>query len=154
MIRWIDRILMTALVIVVGLLAATALPFLSGKPLEGDILLMHMLVSGALVIGLPILAIAFLRYLLPSTLTSPSEILASDPEIEGPKNSRFGRSVFQFGYLTTVLTGLLTIATVFACMLPVPSTEQMHTLIWAHGWAGFAMIPGVLFLLIGMTSRN
>ncbi|KAA5546210.1 hypothetical protein FYK55_04790 [Roseiconus nitratireducens] len=127
--RWIDRLLVAALVVVVAVLCLTALPFLAGHTLGGPGLLTHMFASGALVIGLPVFALAFLRHL--------------------PYPSRAGR-LYSLGFLATVALGFLTIATVFLCMLPVPATEQMHALMTAHGWIGFAMVPAIVLLLLGM----
>jgi hypothetical protein len=126
---WIDRILLFSLVAVVIALAVTSLPSLGGETLGGQALLAHMMSSGVLVFGLPIFAIVFLRHFSARSTTARRQLL---------------------GYLATVATGLLTIATVFLCMLPIPSTHQMHSLMEMHGWAGFAMIPSVLLLLWGV----
>ena len=125
---WIDRILLAALILVVAALAVTSLPSLGGETLLGRSLLAHMMASGFLVIGLPIFAIAFLRHFSARQPTS------------GLQN---------WGVLATIATGLLAIVTVFLCMLPIPSTHQMHVLMSAHGWAGFAMIPAIIVLLLG-----
>ena len=64
--------------------------------------------------------------------------------------SRFASGSLQrLGFWSLVVTGLVTTATVFACMLPVPSTDQMRQLIQLHGYAGFAMVPAVALLLVG-----
>lgn len=131
--RWIDRLLLIALCLVVTVLTVTALPSLSGATLGGGWLLVHMMASGALVIGMPLFALAFLRHFFGGTSLAPSQ---------------------QLGYLTTLATGLLTIATVFLCMLPIPSTNQMHELMKVHGWAGFAMVPAVLLLLAGVKATR
>lgn len=129
---WIDRILLATLVIVVAILTLTSLGSLSGDPLGGNTLLAHMVTSGVLVVGLPVFAIAFLRHM-------------AKPET----------SVTQgIGVLLTIAAGLISIVTVFLCMLPLPSTAQMHTLIVVHGWAGFAMIPAVALLLIGVVATR
>lgn len=130
---WIDRLLLFALVLVVGILTVTALPALFGGALGGKMLLAHMMASGALVVGLPVLALAFLRHFWGSTPIARSQ---------------------QWGYLACVATGLLTIATVFLCMLPIPSTDQMHELILVHGWAGFAMVPATLLLVVGVKATR
>ena len=126
---WIDRFLILALIIVVAVLTVTSLPSLGGETLDGQTLLAHMMASGFLVIGLPIFAIVFLRYFSTGQRTSALQRL---------------------GYLGTVLAGLLTIVTVFLCMLPIPSTHEMHSLMALHGWAGFAMIPAIVLLLVGL----
>lgn len=126
---WIDRFLLFALLVVVAALAVTSVPSLRGQTLGGGVLLAHMMASGVLVIGLPVFALAFLRYFSPQRPTS---------------------GVQHLGYLATVATGLMTIVTVFLCMLPIPSTHQMHELMSIHGWAGFAMIPAIAVLLVGL----
>ena len=126
---WIDRFLLFSLVVVVTALTVTSLPSLGGETLGGQTLMAHMMASGLLVFGLPVFAIAFLRHFSAKKHTAGLQ---------------------QLGYLATVATGLLTIATVFLCMLPIPSTHQMHALMSAHGWAGFAMIPAILVLLWGV----
>lgn len=129
MLLWIDRLLIAALVIVVAILAATSMSAIGGNTLGGQTLLAHMMASGVLVIGLPIFALFFLRYF----------------------SGRDRISVLQsLGYFVTVGMGLVTIATVFLCMLPIPSTHQMHSLMSIHGWAGFAMIPAIAVMLIGL----
>jgi hypothetical protein len=130
---WIDRILLVALVLVVVALAVTSIPSLGGETLGGQALLAHMMASGFLVIGLPIFAIVFLRHFSANKSTS---------------------SLQNLGYLATVATGWLAILTVFLCMLPIPSTHQMHSLMSAHGWAGFAMIPAIIVLLLGLRSTR
>lgn len=125
---WIDRSLLAALLVVVAGLAVTASGTLVGEPLGGETLLAHMMFSGVLVVGLPVFAVVFLRHLTKTTGSS---------------------SLQACGYLATVAAGMATIATVFCCMLPIPSTDQMHALMAFHGWFGFAMIPAVGVLLIG-----
>ena len=130
---WIARILLAALILVVVALTVTSLPSLGGQALLGQALLAHMMASGFLVIGLPIFAIAFLRHFSARQPTS------------GLQN---------WGVLATIATGWLAIVTVFLCMLPIPSTHQMHVLMSAHGWAGFAMIPAIIVLLLGVRSTR
>lgn len=131
--RWIDRILLIALAVVVAMLAGTALPVLGGGHLSGNWLLAHMTASGALVFALPVIAIGGLwRYL--------------DVEAAG--------SLQRWGFWAVVLSGFLTIATVFGCMLPLPSTSDMETLIFLHRYAGWAMVPATLALLLGRRRRD
>lgn len=125
---WIDRLLLIAIIVIVAVLTATALPVLAGHHLGGTMLLLHMMASGALVFALPIAAL----FWLPRYLTR----YASD-------------ALQRWGFWLLIATGFVTIATVFACMLPYPSTPVMHQLINWHGWAGFAMVPAVLLLLVG-----
>jgi hypothetical protein len=125
---WIDRIFLTAITAIVVALTVTALPALASGPLGGTMLLLHMMASGALVITLPLFALYYL----------------------GRSLSRFKSGGLQrVGFWLLVTTGLLTILTVFLCMLPVPATDQMHQLIVLHRYAGFAMVPAVALLLVG-----
>lgn len=125
---WIDRILLLAIVAIVAALTATALPVLAGHHLGGTVLLLHMMASGALVFALPAAGLFWLsRYL----------------------NQHASNTIGRWGFWLTIATGLATIGTVFACMLPYPSTDTMHQLIKWHGWAGFAMVPAVVLLLFG-----
>ncbi|MCG8652811.1 MAG: hypothetical protein MI861_23430 [Pirellulales bacterium] len=125
---WIDRILLLALLVATGALSASAAPWLLGGHVEGRLLLVHMAASGALVITLPLFAISYL-------LRSMSRF-------------RSGR-LQRLGYWSLVLAGVITIATVFACMLPLAPTELMRELIRVHGYAGFAMVPALLLLIWG-----
>ena len=130
---WIDRILLLALVLVVAALTLTSLPWWSGQTLGGSVLMSHMMASGILVFGLPVFGLFFLRY------------FSGKPRAAGLQ---------QAGYLATLATGLVTIITVFLCMLPIPPTEQMHLLMSIHGWAGIAMIPAVAVLLLGVRATR
>lgn len=125
---WIDRLFLIALVAIIFVLTATALPVLGGGHLEGPMLLLHMMASGALVIVLPIFGLYFLTR-----------------SIDRFKSGGLQR----LGFWSLLITGLLTIVTVFVCMLPIPSTETMHELIEVHGYAGFAMVPAVVVLVLG-----
>ncbi|MCC9603068.1 hypothetical protein LOC67_21170 [Stieleria sp. JC731] len=125
---WIDRFLIACLIIVVGVLTITSLPALGGQTLGGQMLMAHMMASGALVFGLPVFAFAMLRYLTPRYQTSWTHVI---------------------GYLSTLVAGLLTIASVFYCMLPIPSTSQMHEMMHVHKLAGLAMTPAILVMLVG-----
>ncbi|MEM6473463.1 MAG: hypothetical protein AAF802_28145 [Planctomycetota bacterium] len=126
---WIDRFLLLSLLVIVVILTITSVSALGGEPLGGNELLAHMMASGVLVVGLPVFAIAAIRH-LPKKDTSTTQGI---------------------GVLLTITTGLLSIVTVFLCMLPIASTDQMHTLIKAHRWAGLSMIPSVAILMLGMT---
>ena len=129
MTTWLDRLLTIALVIVVGSAAATALPAVTdGDVLRGRLLRAHMVAGGALVIGLPIVALWFLRR-----------------AVGGGAFHALGC----FGYWTVMASGWVTIASVYVCMVPVASTDQMHELVELHGAAGWAMSVAVLALLAG-----
>lgn len=125
---WIDRIFMVALVAIIFVLTVTALPVLGGGHLGGPTLLLHMMASGALVIILPLFALFFVLRCI-SRLKSGG--------------------LQRLGFWLLLISGLLTIATVFLCMLPLPSTETMHQLISVHGYAGFAMVPAVVVFVLG-----
>ncbi len=125
---WIDRILLSVVMVVVAVLVASVVPSLIGGKLEGLWLLLHMAASGVLVVTLPILALSRVWAHL----------------------SRFRSSGMQrLGFWSLVLTGLATVASVFVCMLPLPSTDQMHQLILIHRYAGFAMVPALGLLVVG-----
>jgi len=128
--RWIDRILLVAVTLLVAVLAASTLPWIVGGHFSGKWLLVHMTASGALVITLPLLALSYLWRNI----------------------SRENSGLLQFlGYWLLIASGLTTIATIFLCMLPLPSTEQMHNLVAIHTYAGFAMVPASLLLLFGVS---
>lgn len=134
MMIWISRLLTCVVLGVVALLTLSALPSLSGDELSGKVLIAHMSLSGVLVVFLPIFAIVIL-----ST----------------KKLSREKRLIRGIGFWGLVGTGLLTIATVFLCMLPVASTEEMHKLILWHGRFGYAMaLLGILFLLASLSAQQ
>lgn len=126
--KTIDRIMLAALTIVVAVLVATSLPTLSGHHLSGTTLRIHMMASGALVIGLPIFAVYWILRCI------------------NPSSSGF---VQRTGYWFVLTTGLLSIATAFACMLPIASTAQMKQLMLWHGYIGFTMVPAIILILIG-----
>lgn len=126
--KWIDRILTGVVSLLVLVLVGSTIPWLSGGHLQGNALLLHMFASGAMVVVLPLLAFSAVW----------------------PNISRFKSGGLQrLGFWLLMLTGLATIATVFVCMLPIPSTEQMRELMRAHGYAGFAMLPALLLLIAG-----
>jgi hypothetical protein len=130
---WFDRLLLIALLVVIAILTVTAIPLLRGEHLSGRMLFAHMRASGALVIVLPIFAInGLLKHLNHNTSGAGQRL----------------------GYWTVLVTGLLTIATIFVCMLPVPSTAQMETLIQWHGYAGYAMVASAILLCLGIWSFN
>ncbi len=126
----VDRILLVLLFVVIFAASATAaLPaFFGADHLGGALLLAHMFSSGGLVFLLPIFALFWLFSCISSATSGALQRL---------------------GFWLLVSSGLLTIATIFACMLPYPSTEQMEQLIKLHGYAGFAMVPALFVLMIG-----
>ncbi len=130
---WIERSLWIALASIVAVLTVTALPVLGGGHLGGNWLLAHMAASGALVFGLPLFAIDGLWRQLQGQTTN---------------------SLQRWGFWAVVLSGLITIATVFICMLPLPSTSAMETLIYSHRYAGWAMTLATIGLLVGRWRRE
>jgi hypothetical protein len=124
----IERILPIALFLLVfGATATSIVVFIDGH-VGGFMLLVHMVASSGLVFAMPIFALLWLFRCLDHNASGSME---------------------RWGYWLMIVTGLLTIITVFVCMLPFPSTEQMETLITLHGYAGFAMVPALVVLLIG-----
>ena len=126
---WIDRLTLAVMVALVVWLSVTAIPSLTSDHLGGTLLLQHMVASGGLVVLLPIFALLGLRRMI-------------DPARSG--------ALQRLGYWALVVTGLLTIATMFICMLPIASTEVMHHLIQWHGYAGFAMVAALLVFSLGV----
>jgi len=127
--RWIDRLLLTAVILLIAVLAVSTLPWMVGGHFAGPWLLLHMTASGALVIILPLLALSLLWQNISRVHSGSMERL---------------------GYWLLIVSGLITIATIFLCMLPLPSTEQMHVLVLLHSYAGFAMVPASLLLAFGI----
>lgn len=123
---WFDRILLALLVLVTLVLTLTALSAVGPNPLGGKWLLAHMAASGLLVFGLPLCSIVWLRYFFSHQIA-------------------FGNRVV---LLWLIASGLVTIATILVCMLPIASTEVMHRLIHWHGYAGYAMSIAVAALVL------
>ncbi|TWU55099.1 hypothetical protein [Rubripirellula reticaptiva] len=107
-----------AIVVATIVLVVTALPTLAGGHLADARLMVHMMASGVVVTLLPVYAIARLM-----------------PSSRGLLDSPVQRAALQ----CLLLFGLLTIATMFVCMLPIASTHTMETLVSLHGWAGYAL---------------
>lgn len=118
-------LVLVGLVIVLTLTAATSW---GGHAMGGFPLLIHMGVSGAMVFALPIFAIVGLMGLSRRDASSKT---------------------YKLGFWGLVTFGMLTIVTVFLCMLPIPSTDQMHQLVSWHGWAGYAMAVAAAILMFG-----
>ncbi len=129
MIKLATQTCLFIIVVCTIVLAATALPALLGDHLEGKTLILHMMASGGVVTLLPILAILLLGQAI------------------GVQGSN---ALLQVGFWTTIVTGLLSIASIFGCMMPITSTATIHTLVLIHGYTGFAMVPAVTLLLFGM----
>ena len=126
----LHSVFLVALFLIVALLTATAVPSLKGEPLGGTTLLLHMMASGALVFALPLYAMFYVwRHLNLSAATG----------------------IQRLGFWLVLVSGMITTATVFACMMPIASTETMHQLIAWHGYAGFAMVPAFAVLVLGVS---
>jgi len=134
MLKLLETLCLLGLAVSVAALTITSLPSLGGSHLGGNLLLAHMMSSGVLVFTLPLLALLWIGRIVGSGDASSSQKL---------------------GFWATIVTGFLTIVTVFLCMLPIPSTETMHTLVALHSYAGFAMVPAaVLFFISAWQSRR
>ena len=121
---------LAAICLIVVVLTVTALPSIQGETLGGIILMLHMMASGALVFALPVYAMLYVwRHLDRSAATATQRL----------------------GFWCVLVTGLIATATMFACMMPIASTETMHHLVQWHGYAGFAMVPAVVLLLWGVS---
>jgi hypothetical protein len=128
--KWlIDRILPIAVLVLVAAGTATAIPVFTEGHVGGTMLLAHMVGSSGLVFVLPVFAVFWLLRCIDHRASDRME---------------------RIGFWLLIVSGLLTIATVFACMLPYPSTDQMEKLVALHGYAGFAMVPALVILLAGM----
>ncbi|MFG0289996.1 MAG: hypothetical protein ACF8CQ_17580 [Rhodopirellula sp. JB044] len=114
-------------------LFGTSLPTWWGGHFGGYRLLAHMFASGLVVVGLPVYAI--LRW---TDWLSP------------PMPSR-GSS---WTFWTLLLTGFLTIASMYACMLPSTPTPWMITLIDFHGWIGASMLVAAIAHLVTFRRAN
>ena len=140
MIRLLKSVVLLVTVLAIVALTVTSLPAITGsnaedegssQALSGTMLMAHMAASGVLVFGLPVFAIVWLPREIASQIASRLEIT---------------------GFWLLILTGVITIATVWLCMLPVAETQTMHTLMIVHGYAGFAMAPATALLLWGLVS--
>ncbi|TWU41493.1 hypothetical protein Q31b_29420 [Novipirellula aureliae] len=127
MLKLFESLCWLGLAISVVALTITSLPSLGGSHVGGNMLLAHMMASGVLVFTLPLLAVFGVGRMLGAGEASPAQ---------------------KISFWVTIATGFLTILTVFVCMLPIPSTETMHTLALLHRYAGFAMVPAVVLFLI------
>lgn len=133
MIVLIRRLTLVVLIAAVAVLFVTSLPTWWGGHLLGYRLLVHMMASGAVVVGLPVYAV--LRWTQWRSVPSPSL-----PQV--------------VTFWALVLTGFLTIASMFACMLPTTSTPWMITLIDFHGWIGSTMAIVAILHVLTCCSRK
>lgn len=118
MLALIRRFTFAGVLIATVVLFGTSLPTWWGGHFGGYRLLAHMAASGVVVIGLPLYAI--LRW---------TDWLSSPIPTRG--------SAWTFWAL--ILSGFLTIASMYACMMPSTTTSWMVALIDFHGWIGATM---------------
>lgn len=122
--------------ICIGLVAAltvTAAPTWSGDSISGKPLLFHMAAGGALVVVLPIYAL----------------VGAANNSRKSAAVTEIGQRLHSVSFWSLLALGWVTIGTVFVCMLPIPSTDQMHQLILWHAVAGYGMTIAAIGLLVG-----
>lgn len=118
-------LLASAMLVIITALLLTSL---GSHPLHGNILMMHMFASGALVLVLPIFVVAWLWRIY----------------------DRTERGVLmRVGYWLLLLTGFAATGTMFLSMLPIAGTESLTRLIVIHGYAGFAMVAAALPFTFG-----
>lgn len=125
MIRFAQSTLAVALLVIVTILLATAW---GGGPLHGNTLMLHMMVSGAMVFALPLFAIVWL------------------PRILDYKHRAW---VLRAGFWGVVASGFITIATMFVSMLPLAATGDLKRLISLHGYAGFVSVAAAVLFAVG-----
>ncbi len=113
---------------VLAVVIALFLTSIPAVPLHGNRLLLHMMLSGALVVLLPIFAVSWLAFV-----------------VNDPKSNLKVR----IGYWGMVVLGFVTIATMFLSMLPIAGTDDLHTLIKMHGYAGLAMVVAAVGFAFG-----
>ncbi|MCM2370184.1 hypothetical protein [Aporhodopirellula aestuarii] len=123
----VRRICLAVVLVAIVVLVGTSLPTWWGGHFGGYRLLAHMTASGMVVVGLPLYA-----------------VLRWTDWLSAPLPSR--ASTWTFWAL--VFTGFLTIASMFACMLPSTTTPWMVTLIDFHGWIGATMAVAAIAHLI------
>lgn len=125
--KFIRRVCFLALLVAVVISVITSLPTWFGGHFGGYRLLIHMMGSGVIVVTLPLYAI--LRW---------TDWLTDIPS---------GRAE-PIAFWTMIVFGFLTIASMFACMMPIASTGTMRELIDLHGWLGTVMAIAVVANLL------
>ena len=132
---WVGRLASVAwwlLVIDVVVLAVTAVPFFLGHELHGLGLIAHMMASGVMVGLLPVVAATYWWR-------------ADSPEASAaPAASPIVQSLFA----AVMVTGWVTVATMFLVMIPIASTGGMHEIVRVHGWIGYVTTGLVLVLAV------
>lgn len=123
MVSLIRKVSWIAVLVAIVVLVVTSLPTLWGGHLTGIALLGHMMASGVVVVLLPVYAAARLMS-------------------AGNAATRFEWAAFR----VLLVLGVITIATMFACMMPLASTATMNQLVWMHGWSGFAMAAAAVLM--------
>jgi cytochrome bd-type quinol oxidase subunit 2 len=125
--QMIERLVIAATIVVIVVLTVTALPSLGGGDIHGRWLLVHMMASGALVFLLPVFGVLGLARLT---------------------RTKAWTKVRAVAFWMALLCGFLTIGTMFAGMMPIASTEQMHVLIAGHGIIGYALSLSIVLFLV------
>lgn len=127
MIVLIRCLTLAVIIAAIAVLVGTSLPTWWGGHFGGFRLLAHTMASGVLVVGLPVYSILWWTEWLSKPNASRANVIT---------------------FWALVFTGFLTIASMFACMLPTTSTPWMITLIDFHGWIGSTMaIVAILHVL-------
>lgn len=121
--RFVQRAAFWLMLVAVFVSVLTSLPTWFDGHLGGYRLMVHMMASGLIVAALPVYAI--LRW---------SEWWTDVPRGVGEP----------IAFWTMIVFGFLTIASMFACMLPVASTSMMRELIDLHGWFGSVLAIAVI----------
>ncbi|MEM6777242.1 MAG: hypothetical protein AAF670_06270 [Planctomycetota bacterium] len=133
MLRQLERLAMAVVVLATLALLITSIPWTRGEELHGMWLMAHMGASGLFVVGLPLQAVLFIAL---------QRAIPTLHELE----KTLIHSLF--------VLGLLTIGTMFACMLPIAATDQLRTLIQLHGWIGISVVVLlVVIVVVRLTTR-
>lgn len=125
--RFIQRATFIVMLIAVVVSVLTSLPTWFDGHLGGYRLLIHMMASGVIVVALPLYAILRWSDWLKTVPRSAAEPIA---------------------FWSMIVFGFLTIASMFACMMPIASTATMRELIDLHGWLGSVMAVTVIANLL------
>lgn len=133
MLDWLNRILLTTILVVVAALTITSLPTFFQEHMEGQRLMAHMMAGGGLVFTIPLFAFFSLGRV-----------------ISGNRSNGLQR----LGFWLLILATLIAMSSVLLCMMPLLSTQQMHRSMSVHGYAGLTTVPALLLLVIGSFRRR
>lgn len=117
-VRLIDGAALLGVTLATIVLVITSIPTWWGDGLIGNRLMGHMMASGLLIFALPALALTRL------------------PRLVAPRRSA---RAWRWAFWAMIIAGIVTIGTMFLSMLPIASTDRLHTLAWLHGWSGYAL---------------